>query len=83
MADVIGMVMEKRITVADAGKVLPRYSRQIYCLLQKLRKVGICGRSSPIRIVDAVKEQNISLVLKWESCSLLYYSSLYPRSLYT
>src|SRR3989304_8828920 len=69
--EVTTAVMDGKIEVSEAGRILKRSERQVYRMLAGFRKEGIKGlihknrgRESPKKIKDRVREQIITLVKK-------------------
>lgn len=67
--EVMEAVMDGRMTVEDAGRVLERSVRQIYRLVGRLRARGLAGlvhgnkgRRSPRRIGEAIRHRIVALV---------------------
>ena len=65
--EVIMAVMDGKIEVVDAGKILSRSCRQVYRMLASVRKEGIKGlihknrgRESPLRIEDSIKSKIVT-----------------------
>ena len=66
--EVIGAVMDGRVGVAEAGKVLSRSVRQIFRMLKRLREKGLeglmhgnRGRKSPRKIGEMVRRRIVTL----------------------
>jgi transposase len=66
--EVIVAVMDGRIEVEGAGKVLGRSVRQVYRMVRAVREEGIQGlihknrgRENPRRLKDAIREKVVSL----------------------
>lgn len=66
--EVMQAVMDQRIEVNDAGRVLNRSVRQIYRMLQKMRKGGLDGlihgnrgKKSPRKIKKAIRKRIVDL----------------------
>jgi len=67
--DVITAVMDGRIGISEAGKVLERSVRQIYRMLEKVRKRGIQGvihgnrgKESPRKTREYIRDRILTLV---------------------
>ena len=67
--DVITAVMDGRIGISEAGKVLERSVRQIYRMLEKVRKRGIQGvihgnrgKESPRKTREDIRDRILTLV---------------------
>ena len=67
--DVITAVLDGRIGISEAGKVLERSVRQIYRMLEKVRKRGIQGvihgnrgKESPRKTREDIRDRILTLV---------------------